>query len=162
MILSKTENSLFDHEFTFRYANLLRICTMFCFYTNEYVWAITNQLSFLTLQVLCDARNKLEIKWENSSNDARSVELLSVSPTSAIHDSRSFADVVPLIRELWKDQAIKEAFNRRAQFQLVSLVLGEIYLNFSLFVFMIFLCLSFDKRQSNFESVYQVPTAYLN
>ncbi|XP_037959585.1 guanine nucleotide-binding protein subunit alpha homolog [Teleopsis dalmanni] len=79
------------------------------------------------MQVLIDAREKLEIAWENNekendANDAKFLECNSI-------EVEKFVQWAPLIRRLWQDRGIKRAYERRREFQIsdsVSYFLDEI------------------------------------
>jgi len=67
------------------------------------------------MRVLCDARSKLGIPWEEPSNQVHSDVLLS---TRSFIDQYKFLQLVPLITSCWKDQGIKETYRRRNLFQI--------------------------------------------
>ncbi|XP_052854710.1 guanine nucleotide-binding protein subunit alpha homolog isoform X1 [Drosophila gunungcola] len=79
------------------------------------------------MQVLLDAREKLDISWgsdgrELDANDAKLME------SNAI-ESHRFMEYAPQIRRLWQDRGIRRAFERRREFQIsdsVSYFLDEI------------------------------------
>lgn len=71
------------------------------------------------MKVLVDARDKLNIPWENPKNFDIGYQLLKVE-NCMTSDIRIFLHYVPSIQSLWKDASIKKAFERRREFQLVS------------------------------------------
>ncbi|XP_051859235.1 guanine nucleotide-binding protein subunit alpha homolog isoform X2 [Drosophila nasuta] len=79
------------------------------------------------MQVLLDAREKLDISWgsngrEQDANDAKLMEC------NAIEADR-FVEYAPLIKRLWQDRGIRRAYERRREFQIsdsVSYFLDEI------------------------------------
>lgn len=71
------------------------------------------------IQVLVDARDKLAIPWENPRNLDVGQQALHFNSTSSL-DSRLFVHYAPHIHSLWLDRAIKRAYDRRREFQLVS------------------------------------------
>lgn len=70
-------------------------------------------------KVLIDARDKLHIPWENGDNDARASWVFNYDPNIKLDES-VFAQFVPKIIELWKDEGIKSAYDRRREYQLVN------------------------------------------
>lgn len=69
------------------------------------------------MKVLADARQKLNIPWENPDNNERAEFILNFDNTTTL-DTRLFSLYAPKIYCLWKDAAIKRAFERRREFQL--------------------------------------------
>ncbi|KAH8272214.1 hypothetical protein KR018_011736 [Drosophila ironensis] len=79
------------------------------------------------MQVLLDAREKLDISWgsDGREQDASHAKLMECN---AIEVSK-FNEYAPLIRRLWQDRGIRRAFERRREFQIsdsVSYFLDEI------------------------------------
>lgn len=72
------------------------------------------------MKVLVDAREKLAIPWENSNNSAFAPFLLRVE-NAMLFDTKVFLEYAVYVQELWRDSGIKEAYERRREFQLVSL-----------------------------------------
>jgi len=70
------------------------------------------------MKVLVDARDKLNIPWENSKNYDIGFQLLKFENTMVL-DARLFLHYVPALQSLWKDASIRRAFDRRREFQLV-------------------------------------------
>jgi len=70
------------------------------------------------MKVLVDARDKLNIPWENSKNYDIGFQLLKFENTMVL-DTRLFLHYVPALQSLWTDASIKRAFDRRREFQLV-------------------------------------------
>lgn len=73
------------------------------------------------MRVLVDARDKLGIPWENPSNHELGVQLLNFE-NSMMLDARLFLHYSSSLERLWKDAGIKRAFDRRREFQLVSII----------------------------------------
>lgn len=69
------------------------------------------------MKVLADARQKLDIPWENPDNNERAEFILNFDNRSTL-DTRLFLAYAPSMYCLWKDAAIKRAFERRREFQL--------------------------------------------
>lgn len=69
------------------------------------------------MKVLADARQKLDIPWENPDNNERGEFILKFDNHTTL-DTRLFLAYAPSIYCLWKDAAIKRAFERRREFQL--------------------------------------------
>ncbi|XP_067620401.1 guanine nucleotide-binding protein subunit alpha homolog [Eurosta solidaginis] len=79
------------------------------------------------MQVLIDARQKLEIPWENNEreNDANYAKLIESSKV----EIDNFIQWAPYIRRLWQDRGIRRAYERRREFQIsdsVSYFLNDI------------------------------------
>lgn len=70
------------------------------------------------MQVLVDAREKLDIAWENPAT-----EMAAVCARKFIHgadlDAECFDEYAPTIQMLWQDRAIRRAYERRSEFQIV-------------------------------------------
>ncbi|XP_015189419.1 PREDICTED: guanine nucleotide-binding protein subunit alpha homolog [Polistes dominula] len=69
------------------------------------------------MKVLLDARDKLNIPWENPKNYDIGYQLLKFENTMIL-DTRLFLHYVPALQSLWSDASIKKAFDRRREFQL--------------------------------------------
>ncbi|XP_025412310.1 guanine nucleotide-binding protein subunit alpha homolog isoform X2 [Sipha flava] len=69
------------------------------------------------MKVLADARQKLDIPWENPDNNERAEYILNFDNRTTL-DTRLFLAYAPSMYCLWKDSAIKRAFERRREFQL--------------------------------------------
>ncbi|XP_058815249.1 guanine nucleotide-binding protein subunit alpha homolog [Topomyia yanbarensis] len=69
------------------------------------------------MQVLCDARDKLDIPWEDlkSQLDANQAILFRSDSSLGVEQ---FHQYVPVIRRLWQDGAIQQAYDRRREFQI--------------------------------------------
>lgn len=72
------------------------------------------------MRVLVDARDKLGISWSDSSNAEVGRKLLEFNNTMVL-DTRLFIHYAPLLSKLWLDSGIRRAFDRRREFQLVSI-----------------------------------------
>uniref|UniRef100_A0A6M2DIK8 Putative g-protein alpha subunit n=1 Tax=Xenopsylla cheopis TaxID=163159 RepID=A0A6M2DIK8_XENCH len=69
------------------------------------------------MQVLIDARDKLDIKWECPSNQEHS-DQVRVFDTGPNLDMKLFQEYSRKIQILWQDKSIRQAFDRRREFQL--------------------------------------------
>lgn len=69
------------------------------------------------MKVLVDARNKLNIPWENPSNEEYGNFILKFENSTRL-DTRLFIAYAPSLNRLWKDASIREAYERRREFQL--------------------------------------------
>lgn len=69
------------------------------------------------MKVLVDARDKLNIPWENPKNSDYGNHILKFE-NSMMLDDRLFLHYAPSLRSLWKDSGIRNAFDRRREFQL--------------------------------------------
>lgn len=76
-------------------------------------------VNFSGMQVLIDAREKLNIPWEHSHSH-KAASLVMTYKSGYDLDLESFRHNAPIIHRLWQDRAIKKAFDRRREFQLVS------------------------------------------
>lgn len=73
------------------------------------------------MRVLVDATNKLHIPWGDNNNAEVGRILLEFNNVKGL-DVRLFISYAPLLAQLWKDKSIQRAFDRRREFQLVSLI----------------------------------------
>jgi guanine nucleotide-binding protein subunit alpha-12 len=73
------------------------------------------------MQVLVDAREKLEIPWENPTTYIAANQAILFRSNNEL-DVETFREYAPFIHRLWQDRAIKKAFDRRREFQLVSMM----------------------------------------
>ena len=71
------------------------------------------------MQVLVDAREKLGIEWEHPTNELAANQVKFFNATLGAMEAEEFVEQAPIIHVLWKDRAIREAFDRRREFQLV-------------------------------------------
>jgi hypothetical protein len=76
-------------------------------------------LSFEGMQVLVDAREKLEIPWEHPTTHLAANQAILFHSSNEL-DVDTFRQYAPIIHRLWQDRAIKKAYDRRREFQLVS------------------------------------------
>lgn len=74
---------------------------------------------FQGMQVLVDAREKLEIPWEHPNTDLAANQAIIFHSNNDL-DVDTFRQYAPVIHRLWQDRAIKKAYDRRREFQLVS------------------------------------------
>jgi len=74
---------------------------------------------FVGMQVLVDARDKLEIPWEHPNTHLAAQQAILFHSGNEL-DVETFRQYAPLIGHLWQDRAIKKAYDRRREFQLVS------------------------------------------
>lgn len=72
------------------------------------------------MRVLIDARDKLGLPWEDEANVKHAHFVFSYDNSKI--DESVFQDYVEPIRKLWKDSGIMAAFDRRREFQLVSII----------------------------------------
>ncbi|KAL9926281.1 guanine nucleotide-binding protein subunit alpha homolog [Glossina fuscipes] len=79
------------------------------------------------MQVLIDAREKLEIPWGNNDREKDSSETKLMECTSI--DAEKFTQYAAVIARLWQDRGIRRAYERRREFQIsdsVNYFLNEI------------------------------------
>uniref|UniRef100_A0A182P7F6 G-protein alpha subunit n=1 Tax=Anopheles epiroticus TaxID=199890 RepID=A0A182P7F6_9DIPT len=69
------------------------------------------------MQVLCDARDKLDIPWEHPTSQLAANEAV-MFHSGCLLDAEQFHQYVPLINILWTDGAIRKAYDRRREFQI--------------------------------------------
>lgn len=70
------------------------------------------------MQVLVDARQKLGIEWRDPTLQKHADHILNIGDLSAI-DSQSFRENASVLRQLWTDEAVRDAYDRRREFQIV-------------------------------------------
>lgn len=72
------------------------------------------------MQVLVDAREKLDITWDNPA-----IEIAAERARKFLHgtdlDAECFEEYAPTIQILWQDRAIRRAYERRSEFQIVRI-----------------------------------------
>lgn len=71
------------------------------------------------MQVLIDAREKLEIPWGNNDREKDSSETKLMECTSI--DAEKFIQYAAVIGRLWQDRGIRRAYERRREFQIVCI-----------------------------------------
>lgn len=69
------------------------------------------------MQVLVDAREKLEIPWEHPNTHRDANKAITFHCSSEL-DVDTFRQYAPVVHRLWQDGAIKKAYSRRREFQL--------------------------------------------
>ena len=84
----------------------------------EYRTVIYNNI-LKGMRVLIDARQKLNIPWEDESCVKDATTVFDFSGSTKL-DQSMFCDYVDSLKKLWKDSGIRTAFDRRREFQLVS------------------------------------------
>lgn len=110
---------------------LIHICIMFAitfcvvkslapFTENE--WSL---MAFLGVRVLVDAREKLHIPWGDPDNQVHGETIMAFDTRSSLMakgmvETKVFLNYLPTIRALWQDSSIQNAYDRRREFQLVS------------------------------------------
>jgi hypothetical protein len=72
------------------------------------------------MQVLVDAREKLEIPWENPNLQLAATDAMLFHSGNGL-DVETFRRYTPTIHRLWQDRAIRKAYDRRREFQIVSI-----------------------------------------
>ncbi|KAL3268516.1 hypothetical protein HHI36_007627 [Cryptolaemus montrouzieri] len=98
-------------------------------FDNEYVkeyQQVIYQNVVKGMQVLVDARDKLDIPWGDPSNSSAGKELLQFNNVMHL-DTRLFLHYTPLLSKLWSDSGIRRSFDRRREFQMSDSV--EYFLN---------------------------------
>lgn len=69
------------------------------------------------MKVLVDARDKLNIPWENPKVSECGNHILKYENNTLL-DTRLFMQYAPYLYNLWKDSGIRRAYERRREFQL--------------------------------------------
>ncbi|CAK8696255.1 unnamed protein product [Clavelina lepadiformis] len=69
------------------------------------------------MKVLVDARDKLGIPWEDASRQSQADYIMTFDRYMSM-DVNTFLQYIPHIKELWKDEGIHKAYDRRREFQL--------------------------------------------
>lgn len=81
------------------------------------------------MQVLVDAREKLGIPWgENPATEIAAERVRKFLHGSDL-DAEYFEDCAPTVQILWQDRGIRRAYDRRREFQIVSLLRFSIFAN---------------------------------
>lgn len=83
------------------------------------------------MQVLVDAREKLDIEWGQASNESAAEEARKFLHGNDL-DTESFQIYAPTLHILWQDRAIRTAYDRRREFQIVSAIFAEFRLRVEL------------------------------
>lgn len=71
------------------------------------------------MQVLVDAREKLEIPWEHQATEIAAEQARKFYSGLELN-AEQFYQYAPVIHILWQDRAIRRAYERRREFQIVS------------------------------------------
>lgn len=71
------------------------------------------------MKVLADARRKLRIDWDAAGNEAEAEKILTFQAPPRI-DTELFLEYSSSVTRLWTDSGIRDAFERRREFQLVG------------------------------------------
>lgn len=76
------------------------------------------------MRVLVDARDKLGVSWQNSENEKHGMFVMSFENKAGMPvEPCTFQLYVPALQALWNDSGIQEAYGRRSEFQLVSVII---------------------------------------
>ncbi|KAG7316954.1 hypothetical protein KOW79_019252 [Hemibagrus wyckioides] len=71
------------------------------------------------MRVLVDARDKLEVHWQNLENEKHGMFVMSFENKAGMPvEPCTFQLYVPALQALWGDSGIQEAYGRRSEFQL--------------------------------------------
>ncbi|XP_060799053.1 guanine nucleotide-binding protein subunit alpha-12a isoform X1 [Neoarius graeffei] len=71
------------------------------------------------MRVLVDARDKLEVPWQNFENEKHGMFVMSFENKAGMPvEPCTFQLYVPALQALWGDSGIQEAYGRRSEFQL--------------------------------------------
>lgn len=73
------------------------------------------------MKVLVDARAKFKISWEHEDKHSKMADFVFRADTKNTITMEYFSRYASIIDSLWKDSAIQRAFERRNEFQLVSM-----------------------------------------
>ena len=87
------------------------------------------------MQVLVDAREKLDIAFEHPMTEHAANQAILFHSSNDL-DLETFRQYAPFINRLWQDKAIRKAYDRRREFQLVCIYcLIFVNLLFAIFVY---------------------------
>lgn len=70
------------------------------------------------MQVLVDAREKLGIPWEQIHSEKAAQEAKTFQTQPSI-STQQFMNYAPMLHTLWQDRGIRQAYDRRREFQIV-------------------------------------------
>uniref|UniRef100_A0A914E0P2 Guanine nucleotide-binding protein alpha-12 subunit n=1 Tax=Acrobeloides nanus TaxID=290746 RepID=A0A914E0P2_9BILA len=72
------------------------------------------------MRVLLDARQKLGFQWERPerANNIESITRFTIVDLMRGISHETFAEVAPIVRDLWKDKAIRKTYDQRNLFQI--------------------------------------------
>lgn len=71
--------------------------------------------------MLIDAREKLDISWENPvTTPPLAQHVMQLNTTTSAISAEQFSKHCPTLGIVWQDGAIKKAYDRRREFQIVS------------------------------------------
>lgn len=71
------------------------------------------------MQVLVDAREKLDIPWEHPTTEHTAEKVRDFYNGPDLH-MEQFHQYAPIIRLVWQDRGIHKTYGRRREFQIVS------------------------------------------
>lgn len=76
------------------------------------------------MRILLDARQKLGFSWQNEirQKNVDSIMRFTASDLMRGVDQATFIEVAPIIRDFWKDDAIKQTYEQRNLFQIVRFI----------------------------------------
>lgn len=72
------------------------------------------------MQVLINARQILKIDWDDPATEQPANEVSKFYSGPELH-TEEFHRYAPVIRDVWKDEGIRKAYNRRREFQIVRI-----------------------------------------
>lgn len=72
------------------------------------------------MQVLVDAREIFNIPWANPKRQLLAQQIAGIRNFTEL-DIRLFGHCAPILKDLWQDKAIKDAYDRRREFQIVRI-----------------------------------------
>lgn len=78
------------------------------------------------MQVLVDAREIFNIPWANPKRQLLAQQIAGIRNFTEL-DIRLFGHCSPILKDLWQDKAIKDAYDRRREFQIVQYFIFIIY-----------------------------------
>lgn len=89
------------------------------------------------MQVLVDAREKLDIAWEHPMTEHAANQAILFHSSNDL-DVETFRQYAPFINRLWQDKAIRKAYDRRREFQLVRIIASYLPICCLLFFFFVY------------------------
>lgn len=93
------------------------------------------------MQVLVDAREKLDIPWENQTTEYAAEQTRKFHHGNDL-DAENFHQYATTLQILWRDHGIRRAYERRREFQIVCIP-HSFQLNFKSHLILIFILIPF-------------------
>ena len=72
------------------------------------------------MKVLLEARRRLSIPWADDASESRASALYQYNNEQL--DTQTFAEYVPVVKQIWSDGGIQKTFDRRREYQIVRII----------------------------------------